>query len=80
MRFKLNSFNNNKIDKYHEYFYHFNELNLTNKFLYILLPDSGPGNQIISIKEAIIISRILKSHINNQRNKTLNNKNTAMTK
>ena len=60
MRFKLNSFANNKInDEYLKTFKNFNDLNFDNKYLYILLPDSGPGNQIIAIKEAIIISRIL---------------------
>ena len=29
------------------------------KYLYILIPDSGPGNQIIAIKEALIIAKHL---------------------
>ena len=29
------------------------------KYLYILIPDSGPGNQIIAIKEAPIIANYL---------------------
>ena len=29
------------------------------KYLYILIPNSGPGNQIIAIKEALIIAKYL---------------------
>ena len=42
----------------------FNYLNATNieyrrKFLLPLTPDSGPGNQIVSIKEALMLSKLL---------------------
>jgi hypothetical protein len=36
-----------------------NNLNIKNKYIYPILADSGPGNQIIGIKECLILSKLL---------------------
>lgn len=43
-----------KLSRNPHYSYHNN-----NKYIYPILPDSGPGNQIVGIKEALILAKLL---------------------
>ena len=54
INFSLTNYQTKDITNYQD----FNDIT-NKKYLYVLLPDSGPGNQIIAIKEALIISQIL---------------------
>lgn len=56
--FKLMNFSN-QTHQHHQPQHQHHPYPPTQKYLYILIPDSGPGNQIIAIKEALIIAKYL---------------------